>query len=188
MGRSSLGGCRMSMGDHIYVPRLGGLYSHHGIDCGDGSVIHYAGDHPAASQVRRVDLRNFASSGTIHVRSYDQFYRAGSFEDRVVRESGRRLQKLLDELRGISLREADATPDAVVARAEERLGQGGFDFFLNNCEHFATWCKTGLSNSRQIEAIWRFALNPHRYFYLRWSSLMTEVLDGASHRPGAPPA
>ena len=178
----------MSKGDHIYVTRLGGLYSHHGIDCGDGSVIHYAGDHPAASKVRRVELGEFLDSGAIHVRSYEEFYRVGSIEDRFIRESGRRFQELLDELRGISLQEADGAADSVVARAESRLGQGGFDFFLNNCEHFATWCKTGLSNSRQIEAIWRFALNPHKYFFLRWSSLMTEVLDGASRRPGSPSA
>ena len=29
----------MDKGDHIFVYRRG--YSHHGIDCGDGTVIHY---------------------------------------------------------------------------------------------------------------------------------------------------
>jgi Lecithin retinol acyltransferase len=29
----------MARGDHIYVHRLG--YTHHGINCGDGTVIHY---------------------------------------------------------------------------------------------------------------------------------------------------
>lgn len=29
----------MQKGDHLYVSR--GLYTHHGIDCGDGTVIHY---------------------------------------------------------------------------------------------------------------------------------------------------
>ncbi|HRT20579.1 MAG TPA: lecithin retinol acyltransferase family protein, partial [Candidatus Hydrogenedentes bacterium] len=31
----------MARGDHIKVRRF--LYSHHGIDCGDGTVIHYTG-------------------------------------------------------------------------------------------------------------------------------------------------
>ena len=31
----------MARGDHIYVNRVGGIYNHHGIDCGDDSVIHY---------------------------------------------------------------------------------------------------------------------------------------------------
>ena len=29
----------MAIGDHIFVQCTG--YSHHGIDCGDGSVIHF---------------------------------------------------------------------------------------------------------------------------------------------------
>ncbi|TRU83670.1 MAG: NC domain-containing protein, partial [Microcystis novacekii Mn_MB_F_20050700_S1D] len=35
----------MARGDQIYAYRellnLQGVYAHHGIDCGDGSVIHY---------------------------------------------------------------------------------------------------------------------------------------------------
>ena len=33
----------MAKGDHIYVERLAGVYAHHGIDTGDGWVIHYTG-------------------------------------------------------------------------------------------------------------------------------------------------
>ena len=31
----------MSAGDHLQVPRQHGLFNHHGIDLGDGSVAHY---------------------------------------------------------------------------------------------------------------------------------------------------
>ena len=35
----------MARGDQIYVMRplinMDGVYEHHGIDCGDGTVIHY---------------------------------------------------------------------------------------------------------------------------------------------------
>ena len=27
----------MARGDHLYVDRMGGVYSHHGINCGDGN-------------------------------------------------------------------------------------------------------------------------------------------------------
>ena len=31
-----------------------------------------------------------------------------------------------------------------------RLGEGGYNILYNNCEHFALWCKTGISESHQI--------------------------------------
>lgn len=43
----------MTKADHIYVHRLG--YTHHGIDMGDGTVIHYTGEvgRKQAAAVRR---------------------------------------------------------------------------------------------------------------------------------------
>ncbi len=61
----------MARGDHIYVDRFGGLYSHHGIDCGDGTVIHYwPHEIPLASSVKRTTLKEFAEGGPVRVRSY----------------------------------------------------------------------------------------------------------------------
>ena len=31
----------MARGDHLFYYRAGSTYSHHGICCGDGTVIHY---------------------------------------------------------------------------------------------------------------------------------------------------
>lgn len=41
-------------------------------------------------------------------------------------------------------------PEVVIQRAESRLGERKYDLFLNNCEHFANWCKTGVSESQQL--------------------------------------
>jgi hypothetical protein len=61
----------MARGDHLYVDRLGGLYSHHGIDCGDGTVIHYWPDEvPLRSSVKRTTLGEFAEGGSVKVRDY----------------------------------------------------------------------------------------------------------------------
>ena len=61
----------MARGDHICVDRLGGIYNHHGIDCGDGTVIHYWPDEiPLASSVKRTTLSEFAEGGSIRVRDY----------------------------------------------------------------------------------------------------------------------
>jgi hypothetical protein len=170
----------LARGDHIWVRRLGGLYSHHGIDCGDGSVIHYSGDDWRSSRVRQTDSEDFRLGGTVHVRSYEEFYRVASLEDLIVGRASTRIQRLLDGLRGISFDDVDPSPEAVVRRARSRIGDGGFDFVFNNCEHFATWCKTGLSKSAQVEAIWKFALNPGRYARLRVSSLLTARFDRSS--------
>jgi hypothetical protein len=61
----------MARGDHIYVDRVGGLYSHHGIDCGDGTVVHYwTDDLPLRSLVKRTTLEEFADGGRVRVRDY----------------------------------------------------------------------------------------------------------------------
>lgn len=41
--------------------------------------------------------------------------------------------------------------DVVISRAYSRLGENGYNLMFNNCEHFATWCKTGVSESQQIK-------------------------------------
>ncbi len=63
----------MARGDHLYVDRLGGIYSHHAIDCGDGTVIHYwPDDFLFTSSVKRTTLGEFAEGGPVRVRSYTE--------------------------------------------------------------------------------------------------------------------
>ncbi len=107
----------MARGDHIRVARRG--YWHHGIDCGDGAVIHYAGEQLEKKNavLRRTPLDLFAREGNVEVVSY----------------------RSCDE------------PEIVIARAESRLGEASYRLICNNCEHFARWCKTGRSASRQVQ-------------------------------------
>ena len=109
----------MTRGDQIFVMRplmgMEGVYEHHGIDCGDGTVIHYS-KVPQEPTVLRVSWREFSWNQTVRVRDY-----AASF-----------------------------IPDVVIERAESRLGEKLYRLLTNNCEHFATWCKVGKSESRQI--------------------------------------
>lgn len=44
------------------------------------------------------------------------------------------------------------TPEEVVKRANQKLGEGGYDLIGNNCEHFAVWCQTGVFKSFQIDS------------------------------------
>ena len=59
----------MARGDHIYA-RRGRRYSHHGIDCGDGSVIHYVGPRGTPRVVSRTPYDEFAAGCEVHVRPY----------------------------------------------------------------------------------------------------------------------
>lgn len=61
----------MARGDHLYVRRRR-RYSHHGIDCGDGSVIHYVGPRARFRHVVRTSLEEFAAEDEVLVRSYGQ--------------------------------------------------------------------------------------------------------------------
>jgi hypothetical protein len=61
----------MARGDHIYV-RRGLRYSHHGIDCGDGTVIHYVGPRASVRRVERTSFEEFALDDDVLVRAYDE--------------------------------------------------------------------------------------------------------------------
>jgi hypothetical protein len=43
--------------------------------------------------------------------------------------------------------------DIVIERARSLLGEGGYNVILWNCEHVATWCKTGIAESRQVKTV-----------------------------------
>ena len=107
----------MARGDQIYAYReffnLDGVYEHHGIDCGDSTVIHY---RKPSEVIERTSMETFARGGKVYARTYPVRYIA----------------------------------DTVIRRAESRLGERKYNLLFNNCEHFATWCVTGVNDSRQI--------------------------------------
>jgi len=109
----------MAKGDCIYVYRnfgqLKGVYKHYGIDCGDGTVIHY---RKPSEVIEQTSLATFSKDNPTYVAEYTQGF--------------------------------GYIPDAVVERAKSRLGEHDYNLLTNNCEHFACWCKTGISDSKQI--------------------------------------
>lgn len=110
----------MARGDQIYVIKeflnIQGVYEHHGIDCGDGSVVHL---RKRTETIERTTLATFlaGSKSQIYVQHYSVCY----------------------------------IPDVVIHRALSRLGERHYNLLFNNCEHFATWCKTGRSESQQVK-------------------------------------
>ena len=61
----------MARGDHIYVQRS--VYTHHGIDAGDGTVIHFTGEPGQAkvdASIARSAMDDFLKGGDLKVRRY----------------------------------------------------------------------------------------------------------------------
>jgi hypothetical protein len=109
----------MAKGDCIYVYRnfgqLQGVYKHYGIDCGDGTVIHY---RKPSEVIEQTDLATFSRGNPVYIAEYSEGF--------------------------------GYIPDVVVERAKSRLREQEYNLLSNNCEHFASWCKTGISDSKQI--------------------------------------
>jgi hypothetical protein len=62
----------MTAGDHIYVRRPLG-YTHHGVDCGDGTVIHFTGEpgrSKADASIARTPLEDFLGGSVLRVQRY----------------------------------------------------------------------------------------------------------------------
>ena len=117
----------MARGDHIITPMV--AYSHHGIDLGDGTVVHWttaAGESKGRGigwskqqEIRQTSLAEFSGSAPVWVREYAHCF------DR----------------------------ETVAARALDLVGRRGYDLADNNCEHFACWCKTGRHHSQQVKDV-----------------------------------
>ena len=173
----------MARADHITVPRLGGLFVHHGIDCGDGTVIHFTGDDWAdPRRVRRTTLQEFARGAEVGVRDYRGFFERLARPASLPRRLRIRWERELLRIAGEDGASRAFGPEAVIKRAESRLGRVDFDIVLNNCEHFATWCKTGIRESAQVDAVWRTVLDPWAYTQLRGAHLLTSLFEGGPAR------
>jgi len=104
------------------VKRMRGAYRHHGIDMGDGTVIHFSGEplHQVEAKVCRIPMDAFLQGGRKVVVRYAE---------------------------GIEVLPVEET----LQLAEKHLDKTGYNLFRNNCEHFATYCKTGKKYSLQIK-------------------------------------
>jgi len=118
---------KLKRGDLIWADRsakpFGLPYNHCGIYEGGGSVIHFA--PPEGCEIK-------SKNAVVHQTSFEQF------KDRC-------------PVKVIKI-EGSYDREKTVRRALGCLGMRGYSFFLSNCDHFATWCKTGEYRSIQIDA------------------------------------
>lgn len=117
----------MARGEHIYIRGMvhGIPFQHHGIDMGDGTVIHLA---PADGA--RIALNDPSDRFAVRRDSMERF-------------SNGQAPSVRRHAAGLPL-------DEVAERAERYLGKTGYSLLDGNCEHFASFCATGVSHSHQI--------------------------------------
>jgi len=146
-------------GDIIGVKR--GIYEHYAVYIGDDKVIHYAAENGdfegSAVTVHEAPMSEFlrGNSSFFFINfpdkngKFEKIYTNGgdSVFNRV--SDAMDLQQLLTGCPDYHL----YTPEETVERAKSRLGESSYDLAVNNCEHFAFWCKTGLSDSHQVDNI-----------------------------------
>jgi len=136
-------------GDVIGVHR--GVYDHYGIYTGKGKVIHFSdegSDMGDDIRIRRATLSQFKDDASnvfvIDFEAYRDYVENPELFD------FRGLLKLaFDDLFGNEM--TIYSPEETVKRAESQLGKGKYNLVVNNCEHFAVWCKTGKHESSQVQ-------------------------------------
>lgn len=163
---------KLTFGDVIYVKRDCGIfgYKHFGIYSGGRKVIHYVKEGVDAFDgvIRETSLARFLDGDdTCYICAFDGRGRRKSVGSALVPQNfgsasplANRLpaleflfaaKEIVDLLLGEETRLYSA--QETVERARSRIGERGYNLLLNNCEHFAVWCKTGVEKSEQVDEI-----------------------------------
>lgn len=142
-------------GDVICVHRIG--FEHYGIYVGNDKVIHYdidPSDHYKIC-IHQAPMAEFLNGSLVYsVCEFPKVYGRPTeeipfAEFRKKFAHPENAQTLWDVLKISNYHLY--TPEETVIRARERIGETQYSLWTNNCEHFAIWCKTGISESHQIE-------------------------------------
>jgi len=109
----------MYKGQHLYIKKASGTYTHHGLGLGDDRVIHYSGlsnDLTTEGVIEEISLEEFSQGKEVKIKPHlDRQY----------------------------------SPEASIIRASLRIGEAQYHILHNNCEHFVQWCISGLHQSSQ---------------------------------------
>jgi len=109
----------MYKGQHLYIKKASGTYTHHGLGLGNDRVIHYSGlanDFVTEGVIEEISMEEFTEGKEVKVKPHlDRNY---NYEETII-------------------------------RAGLRIGETQYHILHNNCEHFVEWCITGNHQSEQ---------------------------------------
>ena len=111
----------MYKGQHLFIKKASGSYTHHGLGVGDDKVIHYSGLANNLSQpgvIEVITLAEFSQNKEVHIKPHlDRKYQA----------------------------------EEAITRAFLRLGESQYHILHNNCEHLVEWSISGRHKSSQSQ-------------------------------------
>ncbi len=155
---------------------IGNLYEHYGVYTDNHTVIHYTSRTPGFTmdfEIMETSFKDFIKSEKeFFILNFDHLKKPVKSKPIPAYEANHiTYSDSWDILRAIlEMREMlhksqmkIYSPEKTVKRARSRLGEKEYNLLLNNCEHFAIWCKTGLSKSYQIENLLK-VLKPEKGF------------------------
>ncbi|XWS64723.1 hypothetical protein CRYUN_Cryun05aG0028200 [Craigia yunnanensis] len=152
--------CELKPGDHIYAYRGFRSYTHHGIYVGEDRVIHFIQTEIDSLSELKPPCAKCGYQHNVHlgvVRTCldcflsDNAHSSDSLRLYQYEESS--FFKRLKISGTCSTSKCCLPPETVVHNANElhnKNGFGRYDLLENNCEHFATFCKTGIPSSEQV--------------------------------------
>jgi hypothetical protein len=137
---------KVKKGDIIGVDR--GIYEHYGIYLGENQVIHFTSFSGNLSDnkimITKMD-HFFGEQTSIFVfNPYTQDKQNASLVNAVALMS-------FENNNGIQMKHYSV--EETISRAYGELGKNDYNLVVNNCEHFAVWCKTGVHKSFQVDRV-----------------------------------
>lgn len=152
---------KINFGDVIFVERSLG-YRHFGVYSGNRKVIHYVKNNgnDLDGVIGETSIEKFLGDDkNCYVCNFDEKGRRTSESlatstSIVAQHIGIfDLLKIVYDIYTFLNSENGKlySPEETVARARSKIGESNYNLFLDNCEHFAIWCKTGLYKSEQVE-------------------------------------
>lgn len=136
-----------------------GSYDHFGVYVGNNKIVHYTSEDSDVStnnKIMKTMMHHF-------IRDANEFFVLKFPETYAVSKKAALGRGLM---MGISLPFITAKIDSEISndyttysreecacRAESRIGEDKYSLIINNCEHFAMWCKTGIEISIQLNRL-----------------------------------
>lgn len=119
------------------------LYEHYGIYIGNDEVIHFTKSN-GRNTIIKTSMQEF-----MELNKSNNMYFILDCEAKMCGINNLIYNKSISIFKKpIEIYSQDET----VNRAKEHMGKQGYNLIVNNCEHFAIWCKTGLKYSYQVNA------------------------------------
>ena len=130
----------LEMGDLVEFP--GRIYSHWGVYIGECEIVHYTVIDRAGTATDESSSHVFDISGNGNEKACvkrENFWNVAKHSKAKKNNDKDRHQR-------------PSSGEDIKERAVSKIGSTSYSVLLNNCEHFATWCRYGKGESQQLNA------------------------------------